>query len=118
MSASSPSVADDLARQSLSLGRALSKASCSESCKGVRHHLDALHSFAVDVRVERWYAPPFLRWVEGFLNLLEEAEVCSPDELGALLEWRVGGMLFDYRLCSYDSAAAFGACPRAHRKGE
>jgi hypothetical protein len=114
LSATRPDVADAFARRSTHLGREILHDPSPETFAGVRAHLCDLREFTSSVRRERWYAPQFLRWAEDFTDLLTQIDREFVNDLpmaarvGALLENRIGGALFDYRLCSYAAAAELG----------
>lgn len=109
-SSARPDVADDLARRTLRVGGSLSSDPSAEVVAAVREHLRELRKFAASVQLDRWYAAPFRHWTASFGELLDLVEYelvhASPARVGHLLEDRVAGSLFEYRVRSYDVAAA------------
>jgi hypothetical protein len=119
-SSTRPEIADALARCSLRLGRALESAPVVETLAEVQQHLRELRVFATRVQAERWYLPHYVQWVSHFVDALGEAELAlssvpvNVNRVSSLLEVRIGGALFDYRLGSYIAAAEL----RFHHKAE
>lgn len=109
-SSAKPDVADDLARRTLRVGGAITSDPSPETIAAVHEHLCELRKFVAYVQLHRWYAAPFRHWTAELSELLDLVEYelprSTPASVGKFLEDRIAGSLFEYRVRSYDVAAA------------